>query len=226
MALSSFFLVTYESKEAKTKDAGFIYLLITHIGAVALILMFLVFTGFSGNMDFAGFRTISLTPMLASIIFVLAVIAFTSKAGLMPFHTWLPEAHPQAPSNISALMSAVMLKVAIYGIIRVLFDFLGATPFHFWWGILLLLLAAVSCVFGVLYAIIQKDLKRLLAYSSVENIGIIFLGIGAAVLFHSLNMDALAALALFAALYHSLNHALFKKSFIYRSRSSCLRNTH
>ncbi len=230
MALSSYFLVTYENKEEGAKKAGFSYLLITHVGAAALILMFLALAGSAGSLDFASFRTAPLTSLVANAIFVLSVIAFGSKAGIIPLHIWLPEAHPQAPSNISALMSGVMLKVAIYGLIRVVFDFLphigtGTSGIQMWWGVLILLLGVVSSVLGVLYALTQNDLKRLLAFSSVENIGIIFIGIGAAIIFYYLSVPALAALALFAALYHTFNHSIFK-SLLFLGAGSVLHATH
>ena len=226
MALSSYFLVTYEHKEESVQPAGFIYLLIAHVGAAALALMFLALASQSGSMDFASFHTASYTPFLASVIFILALFGFGSKCGIIPLHVWLPLAHPQAPSNISALMSGVMLKTAIYGIVRVLFDFLGvANGAQLWWGLLILVLGMVSSILGVLYSLLEHDIKRLLAYHSIENIGIIFIGIGAAVLFSSLHQPALAALALFAALYHTLNHALFK-SLLFLGAGSIIHATH
>lgn len=211
MALSSFFLVTYERRDEGVKRAGFTYLLVAHAGAALLILMFLALAGSSGNsLDFASFRGAQHAPLMASLIFVLALLGFGSKAGVIPMHIWLPQAHPQAPSNISALMSGVMLKVAIYGLVRVLFDFLGASSSPAWWGVLVLALGIVSSVLGVLYALNQHDIKRLLAMHSIENIGIILLGIGASLIFASMGQGFLASLALFAALYHTLNHALFK----------------
>ena len=150
--------------------------------------------------------------MMANAIFILALIGFGSKCGIIPLHTWLPLAHPQAPSNVSALMSGVMLKTAIYGLVLVLFKFFGIMSggSAMWWGVLILLLGMFSAVLGVLYSLLEHDLKRLLAIHSIENIGIIFIGLGAAVLFASVNMPALAALSLFAALYHTFNHAMFK----------------
>ena len=211
MAISSFFLVTYEHKEESVQSAGFIYLLMAHVGAAALAVMFLALASQSGSFDFASFHLASYAPALASAIFMLALVGFGSKCGIIPLHIWLPLAHPQAPSNISALMSGVMLKTAIYGLVRVLFDFLGVSGgAELWWGLLILALGIVSSIFGVLYSLLEHDIKRLLAYHSIENIGIIFIGIGASVLFCWAHQPALAALALFAALYHTLNHALFK----------------
>lgn len=227
MALSSFFLVTYEHKEEGVKAAGFTYLLITHVGAVALILMFLVLAGGSGSLDFSSFPGTIYTPMFANAIFILALIGFGSKCGILPLHTWLPLAHPQAPSNISALMSGVMLKVGIYGVIRVLFGFLGImnTNAEMWWGVLILIIGMFSSVLGVLYSLLEHDLKRLLAMHSIENIGIIFIGLGAAVLFSWARIPELAALSLFAALYHTFNHALFK-SLLFLGAGSIAYATH
>jgi len=164
--------------------------------------------------------------MLASAIFLLALFGFGSKCGIIPLHAWLPLAHPQAPSNISALMSGVMLKTAIYGLVRVLFDFLGvANGAELWWGMLILALGIVSSILGVLYSLLEHDIKRLLAYHSIENIGIIFIGIGASVLFSWAHQPSLAALALFAALYHTLNHALFK-SLLFLGAGSIIHATH
>jgi hydrogenase-4 component B len=226
MAISSFFLVTYEHKEESVQSAGFIYLLIAHLGAAALALMFLALYSGSGSMDFASFQSGLYSPLLASAIFLLALFGFGSKCGIIPLHIWLPLAHPQAPSNISALMSGVMLKTAIYGIVRVLFCFLGVSnSAELWWGMLILGLGIVSSVLGVLYSLLEHDIKRLLAYHSIENIGIIFIGLGASLLFSWAHLPALAALALFAALYHTLNHALFK-SLLFLGAGSIIHATH
>ena len=226
MAISSYFLVTYEHREETVQSAGFIYLLIAHAGAVALTVMFLALASASGSMDFASFHTASYSPFLASAIFMLALLGFGSKCGIIPLHVWLPLAHPQAPSNISALMSGVMLKTAIYGLVRVLFDFMGvANGAELWWGLLVLGLGIVSSILGVLYSLLEHDIKRLLAYHSIENIGIIFIGIGAALLFSWAHQPSLAALALFAALYHTLNHALFK-SLLFLGAGSIIHATH
>ena len=226
MAISSYFLVTYEHREENVQSAGFIYLLIAHVGAVALAIMFLALASVSGSFDFASFHASSYAPFLAGAIFILALVGFGSKCGIIPLHIWLPLAHPQAPSSISALMSGVMLKTAIYGLVRVLFDFLGVSAgAPLWWGLALLALGMVSSVLGVLYSLLEHDIKRLLAYHSIENIGIIFIGIGASVLFSWAHQPALAALALFAALYHTLNHALFK-SLLFLGAGSIVHATH
>ncbi len=227
MALSSFFLVTFEHKEEGVKSAGFNYLVITHVGAVALILMFLILASGSGSADFSSFPQASYAPLLLDAVFVLALVGFGSKCGIIPLHIWLPLAHPQAPSNVSALMSGVMLKTAIYGLVRVLFGFLGivGTGNEMWWGVAILVLGMFSSVLGVLYSLLEHDMKRLLAMHSIENIGIIFIGLGAAVIFASLKLPELAALALFACLYHTLNHALFK-SLLFLGAGSIAYSTH
>jgi hydrogenase-4 component B len=175
-------------------------------------------------MDFAGWSAAaSLDPTTSNLIFVLLALGFGSKAGVIPLHIWLPRAHPAAPSHVSALMSGVMIKLGVYGLARVAFDWLGVGPL--WWGGTILVVGAVSGVLGVLYALIDSDLKRLLAYSSVENIGIILLGMGAAMIFQAHGLPGLAALALVAALYHTLNHAAFK-SLLFMGAGAVLHATH
>jgi formate hydrogenlyase subunit 3/multisubunit Na+/H+ antiporter MnhD subunit len=210
MALSSYFLVTTDHKIPEIRKAGYLYLLIAHVGAISILLSFGVMQGGHGNAayTFAAMREAELTPFWASITFLLALFGFGAKAGLLPVHVWLPEAHPAAPSPVSAMMSGIMLKTAIYGMLRVTFDFLDAQTW--WWGVLALALGLVTALFGVMFAAVQADMKRLLAYSSIENIGILLVGIGLAILFHSYHKDALAALALTAMLYHAINHAFFK----------------
>jgi NADH:ubiquinone oxidoreductase subunit 5 (subunit L)/multisubunit Na+/H+ antiporter MnhA subunit len=159
----------------------------------------------------------------ATVAFFLSFFGFAAKAGVIPLHVWLPEAHPVAPSNVSALMSGVMLKTAIYGILRVGFDIIRVFPW--WWGSVVLVLGMVTAVMGILYAMMEKDIKRLLAYSSVENIGIIMVGIGLAMIFSSFSLGVLAALALIATLYHALNHAMFK-GLLFMGAGSVLHATH
>jgi formate hydrogenlyase subunit 3/multisubunit Na+/H+ antiporter MnhD subunit len=178
------------------------------IAAVLVLLAFGVLAAFAGEFTFTALRAVPLPPLWSSIAFTLALFGFGIKAGLVPLHVWLPEAHPVAPSYISALMSGVMLKVAIYGFVRFLFDLLGAP--HWSWGVALLFVGSVSALYGVLYALMQHDLKRLLAYHSVENIGIIYIGLGLAAIFFGSGLPKLGLLGLIAALYHTLNHALFK----------------
>jgi hydrogenase-4 component B len=181
----------------------------TQIGLACLLGAFLLLQS-GGPGRFADLRAAALTlaPGTRDAVFALALIGFGSKAGLIPLHVWLPRAHPAAPSHVSALMSGAMIKMGIYGILRVGLDLLGAGPT--WWGGLVLALGAVSALLGVLYALMEHDLKSLLAYHSVENIGLITMGVGAGLLFGSLHMPAAAALALVASLYHTVNHAVFK----------------
>ncbi len=208
MALSSFFLVTANHLIPEIRRAGYLYLLIAHIGALAILLCFGVLQANTGDYTFANMRAQQLSPFWASIAFLLAFIGFGAKAGIVPLHIWLPEAHPAAPSPVSALMSGVMLKTAIYGLLRVGFDILPMQLW--WWGVLALAVGLVTALFGVVFAAIQTDMKRLLAYSSIENIGLLIVGIGLALLFFGYGMAPMAALALTAVLYHALNHAFFK----------------
>ncbi len=208
MALSSYFLVTTSHRIPEIRRAGFLYLLIAHIGAIALLLCFGVIHGEAGHYAFDALRANSLSPFWGSAAFLLALAGFGAKAGLLPLHVWLPEAHPAAPSPVSALMSAVMLKTAVYGFLRVGFDLLSAPLW--WWGVTALVLGLLTALFGVMFAAVQSDMKRLLAYSSIESIGIIFAGVGLAMIFHTYHNPHLAALALAATLYHCLNHAFFK----------------
>ena len=208
MALSSFFLVTTNHRIAEIRRAGYIYLLVAHIGAIAILLCFGVLQANTGDYTFANMRAQSLSPFWASVAFVLALFGFGAKAGIVPVHVWLPEAHPAAPSPVSALMSAVMLKTAIYGFLRISYDLLHTQLW--WWGLLLMAIGLVTALFGVVFAAAQVEMKRLLAYSSIENIGLIFAAIGLSVLFSAYGMHAVSALALTAALYHVVGHAFFK----------------
>lgn len=214
MAASSYFLVMYEDEKGENRRAAYLYLLIAHVGAIAILLSFGVMAGLANGFEsfqgytFESMRQTSYPLGWATAAFLLSFFGFAAKAGVIPLHVWLPEAHPVAPSNVSALMSGVMLKTSIYGIVRVTFDFLKVYPW--WWGGIVLVLGLISAVMGVLYALMQHDLKRLLAYHSVENIGIILIGIGLSMIFTSSNLPVLAALALIAGLYHTLNHAMFK----------------
>jgi hydrogenase-4 component B len=210
MSLASYFLLVTEHEREETVRAGWIYLVMTHAGFGALLVGFLLFADAAGSMEFAGWRigAAEIDAGSRNLIFVLLAAGFASKAGAIPLHIWLPRAHPAAPSHVSALMSGVMIKLGIYGLARVAFDWLSAGPA--WWGGAILFVGAVSALLGAMYAMIEVDLKRLLAHSSVENIGIILIGMGAAMLFHSAGLPGLAALSLVAALYHTLNHAAFK----------------
>ena len=207
MAVSSFFLVTSDHRIAEIRRAGYLYLLIAHVGAIAILMCFGVLHGF-GDYTFASIRQVELTPFWATVAFLLALFGFGAKAGIVPLHVWLPEAHPAAPSPVSALMSAVMLKTAIYGMLRVTFDLLHTQIW--WWGVLALAIGLLTALFGVVFSAVQSDMKRLLAWSSIENIGFIVVGFGLGVTFAAYKMYGLAALALTAMLYHCLNHAYFK----------------
>lgn len=222
MALSSFFLVTTDHKHAEIRRAGYLYLLVAHIGAIAILLSFGVMTSGSGDYSFAGMRAQQLSPFWASAAYLLALVGFGAKAGLLPLHVWLPEAHPAAPSPVSAMMSGVMLKTAIYGLLRVSFDLVGETLW--WWGVVAMTIGLLTAVFGVLYSTVQSDMKRLLAYSSIENIGLLAVALGLTLIFHSYGMEALAALAMTALLYHCLAHAGFK-SLLFLCTGSVLHAT-
>ncbi len=210
MALTAWCLVSFEHEQAETRQAGVLYFIMSHVGTGCLILGFLLLSDAAGGYDFGNFHSLGerLGPARANAAFLLFLVGFGVKAGIVPLHIWLPAAHPVAPSNVSALMSGVIIKTGIYGLTRVFFDFLGAPPM--WWGVTVLVLGIVSAVLGVLYALMEHDLKRLLAYHSIENIGIILMGLGAALIFLHTNHPTLAALALLAGLFHTLNHAVFK----------------
>jgi formate hydrogenlyase subunit 3/multisubunit Na+/H+ antiporter MnhD subunit len=222
MALSSFFLVTSDHRHAEVRRAGYLYILIAHIGAISILLCFGALQAGSGDYTFEGMRAIERPQGWATVAFLLALAGFGAKAGLVPLHAWLPEAHPAAPSPVSALMSAVMLKTAIYGMLRVTLDLIDATLW--WWGVIALAAGLASALFGVIFAAVQSDMKRLLAYSSIENIGLILAGFGLTLLFRGFGMDTLAALALTAMLYHCLNHAFFK-SLLFLAAGSVLHAT-
>ena len=223
MALSSFFLVTSEHRQAEIRRAGYLYLLIAHIGAVGILLSFGVMAGSTGDYTFNAMRDFPTEGIWPTLAFLLALFGFGAKAGLLPLHVWLPEAHPAAPSPVSAMMSGVMLKTAVYGLLRVSFDLLHAQLW--WWGALLLVLGLATALFGVIFSTVQTDMKRLLAYSSIENIGLIFVGFGLTLIFKSFLLPHLAALALTATLYHCLNHAFFK-SLLFLCTGSVLHATH
>ena len=210
MTLLSAALILVDGTSQERLHNLFIYLLMMHAGAASVAASFLAFLPASGDLHFSALRAsgVLLTPGARSAIFLLAFVGFGTKAGIIPLHLWLPKAHPIAPTPVSALMSGLMLKTAVYGFVRFTFDFLGGAPA--WAGYLVLIAGAVSGVLGVLYAIGEHDLKRLLAYHSVENIGIIYMGLGAALIFLANQSPTWAGVALVAALFHTLNHALFK----------------
>ncbi len=222
MALSSYFLVTSQHGLPEIRSAGFLYLLIAHVGAISILLSFGVLQGGSWQFTFDAMRAAELSPAWAAAAFVLALFGFGAKAGLLPLHVWLPEAHPAAPSPVSALMSGVMLKTAVYGVLRVTFDLLGDPAW--WWGLVPVAFGLATALLGVVFAAAQTDMKRLLAYSSIENIGVLFTGIGLAIVFHGVGMQALATLALVAVLYHAMNHA-FMKSLLFLGTGAVLHAT-
>lgn len=209
MSMAAFFLVTFEDERPQTRSAGLIYLIAAHIGVVLLFLMFWLLAGTgTGSLDFISFSGAALAgPKLRSLIFLLGLAGFGAKAGFLPLHVWLPEAHPAAPSHVSALMSGVMIKMGLYGILRTL-TWLGVPPL--WWGALLVVIGLVSGLLGVLYALAQHDLKRLLAYHSVENIGIMAIGLGLGLLGLHLQQQTLAVFGFGGCLLHILNHSIFK----------------
>jgi hydrogenase-4 component B len=225
MALSAYCLVSFEHEQEETRRAGVLYFIMSHIGTGCLILAFLLLFQNAGDYSFAHFHALGdkLSPFKRDAVFLLFLFGFGVKAGIVPLHPWLPAAHPVAPSNVSALMSGVLIKTGIYGMTRVFFDFLG-TPAN-WWGVTVLGIGIISAVLGVLYALMQHDLKRLLAYHSIENIGIILMGLGAALLFLHSGYPTLATLALIAGLYHTMNHAVFK-ALLFLGAGAVLHATH
>jgi hydrogenase-4 component B len=210
MALAAFCLVSFEHEKPATREAGVLYFIMSHIDAGCIILGFLLLFQASGDYGLDSLHNLGarMSPGKRNAAFVLFLLGFGIKSGIVPLHIWLPAAHPVAPSNVSALLSGVLIKTGIYGLTRVCFDFLGAPPL--WWGVTVLVLGTVSAVLGVLYALMEHDLKRLLAYHSIENIGIILIGLGAALMFLHSGHPLLASLALIAGLYHTINHATFK----------------
>ncbi len=222
MAVSAYLLVVFESERADVRRAGLIYLVLTHAGTLALFAMFLAWRGPGTDLTFQTLAAASpALPLGGAVILGLALIGFGVKAGVVPLHFWLPGAHAAAPSHVSALLSGVMIKTGIYGLLRVM-NLLGPLPA--WWGWTLLLLGLGSGVLGVLWALAQHDLKRLLAYHSVENIGIILLGLGVGALGITYRQPALAVLGFTGAVLHTLNHALFK-SLLFLGAGAVLRAT-
>src|ERR1017187_3761796 len=230
MALSAYCLVGFEHEKPETRSAGVLYFVMSHIGTGCIMLGFLLLFQASGGYGFAGFHALGdkMSPGSRDAAFLLFLIGFGVKAGIVPLHTWLPAAHPVAPSNVSAFMSGVLIKTGIYGMTRVFFDFLGTPPM--WWGVTVLSIGTISAVLGVLYALMQHDLKRLLAYHSIENIGIILMGFGASLMFlhhddQHISHPLLASLALIAGLYHTINHAVFK-GLLFLGAGAVLHATH
>jgi formate hydrogenlyase subunit 3/multisubunit Na+/H+ antiporter MnhD subunit len=209
MALASFFLVMFDHEKGSVREAGWTYMVATHIGTAFLLVLFAVLGAKAGSLDFDAFAEVGskLSGASSLVLFVFAMIGFGTKAGFMPAHVWLPEAHPAAPSHVSALMSGVMIKTGVYGLLRLL-ECLN-TPVA-WRGWTLLIIGVISGILGVLFALAQHDVKRLLAYHSVENIGIIAMGLGLGYLGLHVGSRPLALLGFAGALLHVLNHAIFK----------------
>ena len=221
MSLASFFLVINNTRDKESLNAGWLYFVTAHVGTAFLLALFLLLSVKSGSFEFADWKLAQFSPSVSNAIFILSLIAFGMKAGFIPFHVWLPHAHPAAPSHVSALMSGIMIKMGIYGIVRIL-TFI--TPFQAWWGILLLIIGAISGILGILFAIGQHDIKRLLAWSSVENIGIILLGLGTGILGSASGSNTVALLGFTGALLHVLNHAFFK-SLLFLGAGALIRQT-
>jgi len=215
MSLSSWALVMAHHRVGENVRAAYVYLIMASFGTLCLLLAFALLAGVDGAYGFEAMRAHHAGPVTAALVLTFALLGAGSKAGLVPLHVWLPLAHPAAPSHVSALMSGVMTKVAVYGFIRIVLDLLGAPEWG--WSMVVLALGGITSVLGVLYALMQHDLKRLLAYHTVENIGIIFIGLGLAMAFQANQVTWAAALALTAALFHVLNHSLFKSLLFFGS---------
>lgn len=208
MTLASYFLVVWEMDKKESARTGFIYMLVAHTGAALIMIAFFLFFGRAGSFDFGDIRTADIPAGVRNIAFVLAFLGFGAKAGMVPLHFWAPDTYAAAPDHVSALMSSAMKKTAVYGILRICVDLLGSSVA--WWGFTILTFGVISAVFGAFYALAEKDIKRLLALSSVENVGIILMGVGIGMLGLALQFPTLAVLGFLAALYHMLNHAFFK----------------
>ena len=223
MSLTSYFLVVFDRSE-QAQHGGFVYFVMAHIGFLMIMVAFLMMANAAGgSFEFSAFREVSMAPAAASTVFLLGFFGFGIKAGMVPFHSWLPLAHPEAPSNVSALMSGGMVKIGIFGIVKVCFDLLGASGCELWWGFVVMVFGAVSAVFGIAYAVAERDIKRTLAYCSVENVGIILIGVGAAIVGMALDQPIVAALGLLAGLYHLVNHAMFKGALFLSAGSAIFR---
>src|SRR5579872_4395776 len=229
MSLISFFLVIYDHDKEENLKSGMTYLIMTHLGTAFIFASFLLGYIQTGSFSFDSFRhgSAGFPLFIKNLVFVFAFIGFGTKAGMVPLHVWLPKAHPSAPSNVSALMSAVMIKIGIYGMIRTIFDFsgFGASPDFAWWGMLLIVFGSASAIVGILYAVVEHDIKRALAFSSIENIGIILIGLGLSIVFTSFQLTAFAVLALVASMYHAINHAFFK-GLLFMGAGSVVSVTH
>lgn len=223
MSLASWTLVMAHHRTGENARAGYVYLVMAGFGTLALLLAFGLLAGAEGGYAFETIRAADHPPWITALVLALVLLGAGSKAGIVPLHVWLPLAHPAAPSHVSALMSGVMTKVAVYGFVRIVFELSGEPA---WWsGVVVLSLGGGTAVLGILYALMQRDLKRLLAYSTIENIGVIFAGLGLALAFAANEMRGAAALALTAALFHVFNHSLFK-SLLFFGAGAVLTATH
>ncbi len=224
-ALTAFCLVVFEHEKPETRQAGVLFFIMSHIDAGCVIAGFFLLFQASGDFSFGSLHNIGavMSPGARNAAFVLFLIGFGVKSGIIPLHIWLPVAHPVASSNVSALMSGVLIKLGVYGLARVCFDFLG--PPALWWGVTILTVGTVSAVLGVLYALMEHDLKRLLAYHSIENIGIILMGLGASLIFLRTDHLLLASLSLIAGMYHTINHASFK-GLLFLGAGAVVQSTH
>jgi hydrogenase-4 component B len=225
MSLSSLFLVIFEHQKSQIIKSGFIYFVMTHAATAFILLSFLLLYQSTGSFDFETIRLRSeaIPLMIKTIIFLCMIVGFGTKAGIVPFHIWLPRAHSAAPSHVSALMSGVMIKIGIFMFFRMFLDIIPGAPL--WLGYTILIIGAISSILGVLYALSEHDIKRLLAYHSIENIGIILLGLGSGLIFISLDKPSLAMLAITAGLFHTLNHAVFK-ALLFLGAGSVISQTH
>lgn len=221
MSVSSFFLVVFEHKKSENIKSGIMYFIMTHISGLLVLAMFIMIAKFTGTYDFAAILrgSANLTGQQRLAILILALAGFGSKAGLVPLHAWLPKAHPAAPSNVSAMMSGIMLKIAAYGFIRVAFIFIGDVSVYF--GLAVMLIGTATAIYAVINSLAQNDIKKLLAYSSSENMGMVFAVLGLALMLRSLGLHSLSSLALAAAMFHMLNHGVFK-SLLFMSAGSVL----
>jgi len=213
MAFLSYIMVNFDYEDPHVVRSSFLMLAVSELGTIGILVAFLLLYQVAGSFGFGALHAAApeLPLPLRSSVFLLAFFGFGAKAGVLPLQLWLPEAHPAAPSHISALLSAVLIKLGIYGMLRFLLDFLGGPGIApAWWGLVILSIGALTALVGILYSVVQDDLKRLLAYSSIENIGIILAGLGAALTFRAYHLIALAAIAAIVTLYHVLNHAVFK----------------
>jgi formate hydrogenlyase subunit 3/multisubunit Na+/H+ antiporter MnhD subunit len=222
MALISYFLVIFESDQKETRKAGLLYVVMTHIGTAFLLIGFLIAYSYTKSFDIFG-SAAAIPGNVKNIVFIMFLIGFGTKAGVIPLHIWLPYAHPAAPSNVSALMSGIMIKTAIYGLIRFVLCYLGVE--NTWWGIAILVIGIISAVIGVAYAFLETNIKKLLAFSSIENIGIIFIGLGIGFIAFARHNAITGTLAMVACLFHMFNHALFKGS-MFLSTGSIHYGTH